>query len=113
MAGKPEVSASNSAEGTLATSDVVDAADTSPRGPAPDTSGRRVRAIPYQGGSTVVVNAQDFAAHNIDNGRVEFDFRIDHFTLPVGTGDSENLLTEAGAAFLTKKYPETFEYMDS
>jgi hypothetical protein len=97
-------------EGKLSTADVKDTADTSPRAADPDLSGKRVRAIPAKGGTTVLVRKQDFASKGIDHPDVKFDYRTDKFTLPVGKGKS--ISTEA-ADFLTKNYPTSFEYLDN
>lgn len=92
-----------------ATSEVSDTADNSPRGPQPDTSGKRVRAIPYQKGSTIRVREATFAEHNIQHPTVVWDFRKDNFTVAVGTKDGE--ISPEAAEFLTTKYKETFEYL--
>jgi hypothetical protein len=106
MAGFPQ------AEAPLTPATVTDAADTSPRGPAPDTSGKRVRAIPYKGGTTVVVDAKDFKSNGVTQGKVTWDFRKDNFTVRVANGKNNTLSAEA-AEFLTKNYPTSFEYMSS
>jgi hypothetical protein len=94
---------------TDSTPEVTDERDTSPRGPAPDTSGKRVRAIPYQNESTIIVDKRDFEANGIkDQGQVKFDFRKDRLTLPV----DGKVLTEAGAKFLTEQHGHAFEYID-
>jgi hypothetical protein len=91
-------------------SEVHDERDTSPRLRA-DTSGKRVRAIPAYPGQTtaVVLKASDFAAHDVDHPQVEFNFRKDDFTLPVG---KKGGLSEEAADFLTENFPEQFEYMN-
>lgn len=89
---------------------VTDAADTSPRGPAPDTSGKRVRAVPYQKGSTVRVREATFREHGIEHPTVVWDYRKDNFTVAVGTQDGQ--ISEDAANFLTRKFKETFEFLD-
>jgi len=96
-------------DSTLVADGVVDTADVSPRAPAPDTSGKRVRAVPYQNGSTVIVDAKDFREYGIDHKQVKWDYRKDHFTVKVGTGD--NQISQEAADFLTQNHKETFEYM--
>jgi hypothetical protein len=93
--------------GKLDPSEVKDERDTSPRIKA-DTSGERVRAIPAKGGTLVRVTKGDFARNEIDNPTVEFSFRKDNFTLPVGKGQ----LSAEAANFLTKNFPESFEYIN-
>lgn len=85
---------------------VVDAADNSPRGPAPDTSGKRLRAIPQRGGTLVEITRVDFARHGIDHDTVQFSNFKDNWTLKVGRG-----ITAEAADFLAKFAPETFEYL--
>lgn len=92
----------------LSAAEVADVADSSPRANTTDTTGDRVRAIPAKGGTTIQVSKADFAAAGIDHATVTFDFRKDHFTLPVGKGQG---LTKEAADFLTKNYPTSFEYM--
>ena len=72
----------------LVVEDVVDVADTIPREPAPDTSGVRIQAVPYQNCTTVLIRRGDFALGGIDHDDVEWDFRIDNFTVKVGDGIS-------------------------
>jgi len=90
----------------LSVEEVVDVADTAPRAPAPDTSGVRVEAIPYQNCTTVVIRKVDFALGGIDHPDVEWDFRIDNFTVKVGDG-----ISQEAADFLVNGYPEQFKYL--
>jgi hypothetical protein len=91
-----------------------DTADTSPRAPEPDLSGKRVRAIPAVitrttgNATTIEVRKSDFASKGIDHPTVVFDERKERFTLPVGKPGG---LSEEAAEFLTKNYPTSFEYM--
>ena len=93
----------------LTHADVNDEKDSAVKAPGPDLSGKRVRAIPAKGGTTVLVRRADFRQKGIDHGDVTFDFRKDRFTLPVGSKDGQ--LSEKAADFLTKNYPESFEYL--
>lgn len=93
-------------------SDVIsDSADTSPRGPAADTSGKRVRAIPYQNENRIELSANDFKTLGVKHKAVRFDQRVNHFTLAVGDGDGE--LSAEAAEKLTKLHGHAFEFMDS
>lgn len=76
------------------------------RAAGPKTDGKRIRAIPYENGSTIVVDKRDFASHGIDHPKVTWDYRKDNMTLKVGDG-----ISEEAAEFLTKNYPTSFEYM--
>jgi hypothetical protein len=96
------------ADSKLSAAEVKDEADTSPRVVTSDLSGERVRAIPAKGGTTVIVNAKDFTDHGIDHPAVTWDFRLDSFTVEVGVGKA---ISKEAADFLTKNYPQSFEYM--
>jgi len=96
------------ASGKLDPEEVDDERDVSPRANTDDTSGERVRAIPAKGGTLVVVRKVDFANNGIDHPDVEFSFRKDSFTLPVG----KDSLSKEAANFLTKNYPTSFEYIN-
>lgn len=90
----------------LDTVDVVDVADTSPRVPPPDTSGVRIQAIPYQNCTTVLIRSSDFGLGGIEHSDVEWDFRIDDFTVKVGEG-----ISQEAADFLVNGYPDQFKYL--
>jgi hypothetical protein len=92
----------------LAPEEVSDERDTSPR-LRNDTTGKRVRAIPAHGYATVVkLSRKDFAAHDVDHGPVEFSFRKNEFTLPVG----KRGLSQEAADLLTGEFPMQFEYVN-
>ena len=97
------------AEGRLTTAEVKDEADSARRAPEPDLSGKRLRAIPARGGTTVKVRRRDFSDHGIDHPDVEFDFRKDDFTVAVG---EDGGISSEAADFLSKNYPTSFEYLD-
>lgn len=85
---------------------VVDVADTSPRHVA-SKSGKRVKAVPFGNATTVIVREEDFKqSGNIDHPDVEWDFRVDDFTVTVG----KEISTEA-AEFLVKNYSDSFHYV--
>src|ERR1700749_4786707 len=102
------------AEGKLDPSEVKDEKDTTPRVGSVDLSGKRVRAIPYHNASTVIIRSKDFkdaSRGEIEHPDVTWDFRKDKFTVPVGGKDP--VLTKEAADFLTKNYPESFEYINN
>lgn len=87
--------------------EVVDARDVSPRAAAPVLTGKRVRAVPRNGGTVVEIRSSDFAYYGIEHPDVRFaDTRF--FNLNV----DDNGLSEEAAKFLTEKFPETFEFVD-
>lgn len=87
--------------------DVVDSADSSPRHVS-SKSGRRVKAIPFGDATTVIVREEDFRdAGKIDHPDVEWDFRVDNFTVTVG----KEISTEA-SEFLVKNYSSSFQYVE-
>jgi hypothetical protein len=86
--------------------DVVDSADTSPR-QSSSTSGKCVKAIPFGSATTVIVRSSDFQqAGNIVHPDVEWDFRVNDFTVSVG----KEISAEA-ADFLVSKYSDSFQYV--
>jgi hypothetical protein len=95
--------------GTLSAAEVTDDRDNAPR-LKEDTSGKRIRAIPAHPGQTtgVVVHKNDFAKHDVEHPTIEFNFRKDGFTLPVGKRGG---VSEDAAEFLTSEFPQQFEYM--
>lgn len=105
------VSETPASDENLTSENVHDEADTSPRAPEPATDGKRVRAVPYQGGSTIIVDPADFARIGLEQKKVTWDFRVDNFTVKVGTDEGE--ISQEAADALTKRYPETFEYINS
>lgn len=87
-------------------SDVVDVADTSPR-VSNAAGGKLLKAVPFGSATTVVVRSSDFKqAGNIDHPDVEWDFRVNDFTVTVG----DEISSEA-AEFLVKKYSDSFQYV--
>jgi hypothetical protein len=94
--------------GTLSPAEVTDDRDNAPR-LKDNLSGKRIRAIAAHPGQTtaVVVHKSDFARHNVEHNTIEFNFRKDNFTLPVG----KNGVSEDAAEFLTSGFPMQFEYM--
>lgn len=89
-----------------------DKRDVSPRAAGPDTSGKRVRYIPYGGGTHAELRKGDFKrAFGVDHPSVQANFRNNVFTFEVGDG-KRNTLTEEVADLLTKNFPTMFEYLD-
>lgn len=89
-----------------------DKRDVSPRAAGPDTSGKRVRYIPYKGGTHVELSKADFKrAFGVDQAGVTANFRNNIFTFEVGDG-KRNTITEEVADLLTKNFPTMFEYLD-
>lgn len=96
-------------QAAIRASDSADAA--TPKAPGPDTSGKRVRYIPYKGGTHAEVGSADFSREGLEHAKVEFNFRNNLFTAPVGDG-KRNTLTQEAADLLTERYPTMFEYLD-
>lgn len=114
MAPSPKPTASGTREvsptaGPLDPSEVVDDRDISPREPKPDNAGKMfVKAYPAKGATTLLYPASDFSQYgDFSHPSVTFDFRINSLKVRVGGGD----LTEQAAEFLTKRYPNTFKYI--
>lgn len=84
---------------------VVDTADKSPRHLS-DKSKKRVRAIPFQNCTTVVIRESDFKLGDVDHKEVTWDFRVDDFTVVVGEG-----ISKEAADYLTTSFPGDFEYV--
>ena len=97
------------AAGPLEPAEINDTADNSTSGPAPDLSGKRVRAIPGGGGTKVIVGKKDFADHGIKQNDVKFDYFVDNFTVKVG--DKAGQISKEAADFLTKFDPYSYEYI--
>lgn len=76
----------------------------------PDTSGKRVRAIPTHGGTTVSVSKAEFERVGVeDQDEVVWDFRTDDSTVKVGNELGE--ISEKAAEKITKLEPTRFEYL--
>lgn len=88
------------------TPSVADTEDKTPRQPV-ETAGKRIKAIPFSGGTTVLVRTVDFKkAGNIDHPDVTWDYRVNGFTVEV---DKE--ITAEAADFLVNNYPGSFEFI--
>jgi hypothetical protein len=93
--------------GPLTAAEVTDEADNAVvHEEPPKLVGKRVRAIPNFGGTTVVIREEDFANNGIDHPTVEWDFRKDNFTVPVGPQ-----LSEEAAEWLTSEQGHQFVYV--
>ena len=91
----------------LTADDIVDPIDEATPRLLPDLSGKRIRAIPYQNCTTVVIRKSDFALGGFDQGDVEWDFRVDAFTVKVG-----DKISQEAADWLVKNYSDQFEYVN-
>lgn len=69
-------------------------------------SGKCIKAIPFSGGTTVVIRDIDFKAGNIEHPAVTWDYRIDDFTVKVGEA-----ITEEAANFLVQSFPDSFKFV--
>lgn len=89
-------------------SDVVEkVAEDAPVQPQPVArGGKRIKAFPFAGGTTVVIRDVDFGAGNVEHSTVTWDYRIDDFTVEVGKG-----ITEEAANYLVKNYPDSFKFV--
>jgi hypothetical protein len=85
---------------------VVDTADKTPRHLSAKGQ-RRVRAITFASGTTVIIRKQDFALGGVDHEEVVWDFRVDDFTVAVGEG-----ISAEAADYLTSNFPDSFVYVD-
>lgn len=84
---------------------VVDSADKSVRHLS-DNGKKRIRAITFSNGTTVVIRESDFKAGGIDHKEVVWDFRVDDFTVAVGDG-----ISAEAADYLTSNFSDSFEYV--
>lgn len=91
----------------LSADEVKDERDVTPRVGGEKPKGKRVRAIPYHNATTVRIRPMDFRLGGIDHKQVEWDFRKDNFTVPVG-----DALSEEAADYLTENFPTDFEYIN-
>ncbi|ACI12442.1 hypothetical protein PBI_OAKER_21 [Mycobacterium phage Oaker] len=84
--------------------------DVAERAPAPNTSGKRVRAIPTHGGTAVKVSRRDFESLGVKGqSDVEWNFRKDKFTVAVGSEKGQ--ISEEAAKVLTAHEPTRFEFI--
>lgn len=84
---------------------VVDTADKSPRHLS-DKGKKRVRAIPFQNCTTVVIRESDFKLGGVNHKEVTWDFRVEDFTVVVGEG-----ISQEAADYLTSNFPDDFQYL--
>src|SRR5574337_1891381 len=90
--------------GPLTAAEVVDTADEAVvHEEAPKLTGKRVRAIPAFGGTTIEIRDIDFANGGIDHPTVIWDFRKNNFTVKVGEE-----LSEEAAEWLTSEHGHQF-----
>lgn len=72
-----------------------------------DMSGKRIKAIPGLGGTTVIISDKDFAANGIAHKTVIFKLRVSKFTLQVGTE-----ISEEAANFLVESRPSSYQFVN-
>jgi hypothetical protein len=84
---------------------VVDTADKSPRHLS-DKTKKRVKAIPFQNCTTVVIRESDFQLGGINHKEVTWDFRVEDFTVAVGDG-----ISKEAADYLTSNFSNDFQYV--
>lgn len=84
---------------------VADSRDVSPRAKV-DTSGSRIKAITFSGGTQVVIREKDFLKGGIKHPEVIWHFQINGFTVKVGEG-----ITKQAADYLVKNFPTQFKYV--
>lgn len=71
------------------------------------SSVKKIKAIPFSGGTTVIVRSIDFeTSGNIKHEDVTWDFRVDDFTVEVGSQ-----ISEEAANFLVEKFPSSFKFV--
>lgn len=73
---------------------------------AKPTGVKRIKAIPFSNGTTVIVRAVDFSAAGVEHPDVKWDYRIDDFTVAVGDG-----ITAEAANVLVSKFPDSFKFV--
>ena len=110
MANAPQRPAGTPSTAELAAT-TPDERDVTERAPGPDTSGKRVRAIPTHGGTSVVLETADFEQIGVKGqSKVVWNFRKDNFTVSVGSESGQ--ISEAAADAITKHEPTRFEYLN-
>jgi len=85
--------------------DAVDAVDTN-TDKAEKPVGKRIKAIPFSGGTTVIIRKSDFEKTGVKHADVTWDYRIDDFTVVVGQG-----ITEEAADALVNSFPDSFTFV--
>lgn len=72
----------------------------------PTIAKKKIKAIPFSNGTTVVIRAIDFENAGIKHPDVTWDYRIDNFTVSVG-----DKITNEAANLLVSKFPESFAFV--
>lgn len=67
---------------------------------------QRIKAIPFSGGTTVIIRDVDFQKGNVEHDTVTWDYRIDGFTVEVGNG-----ISKEAADYLVKSFPGSFVFV--
>lgn len=69
---------------------------------------KRIQAIPFSGGTTVIVRSKDFQnSCGINHDEVVWDYRIDNFCVKIGEG-----ISDEAASFLAENYPNSFKIIN-
>ena len=92
--------------GTSKAFPVAKAAKNAPVQESQPQSVKRLKAIPFSGGTTVVVRDVDFSNAGVDHPTVTWDYRIDGFTVIVG-----DKITDEAANILVNKFPDSFKFV--
>lgn len=85
--------------------DAVEAVDAAPVEEKKSVA-KRIQAIPFSGGTTVVIRKSDFEKAGVEHADVTWDYRIDDFTVVVGQG-----ITEEAANTLANNFPDSFKFL--
>lgn len=65
-----------------------------------------IKAIPFSGGTTIIVRPEDFKRSGVDHPQVQWDYRINDFSVVVGED-----ITEEAANVLVKNFPDSFTFV--
>ena len=84
---------------------VVDTSDVTPRQEV-NATGKRIQAVPFSGGTTIVVRSVDFENAGIEHPDVTWDYRTGDFTVEVGKA-----ITAEAADLLVNKFPDSFRFV--
>lgn len=74
--------------------------------PKPVSGVKRIKAIPFSGGTTVIIRAADFSNVGVEHPDVTWDYRIDDFTVAIGDG-----ISAEAANVLVNKFPDSFTFV--
>lgn len=66
----------------------------------------RIKAFPFSGGTTIIIRDSDFEKGGVEHSTVSWDYRVDDFTITVGSG-----ISKEAADYLTKNFPDSFKFV--